>query len=150
MLHVGGMKRLATRIKEHYTTKIQPQGHAWMNFKTMKAELRGEKGGDGKGRGGKTTMTLKFTKLVWPHLHYLHLQKLYVQRVLHSQVLGGHEFFNLVHILLTSVLTTFSAMGLLIYFGALGGWKFTGKTRRKNSRQRRWNVRRATESWILT
>lgn len=34
-----------------------------MNFKTMKAELRGEKGGDGKGRGGKTTMTLKFTEL---------------------------------------------------------------------------------------
>lgn len=34
-----------------------------MNFKTMKAELRGEKGGDGKGRGGETTMTLKFTKL---------------------------------------------------------------------------------------
>lgn len=63
MLYVGEMKRLATRIKEHYTTKIQPQGHAWMNFKTMKAELRGEKGGDGKGRGGKTTMTLKFTEL---------------------------------------------------------------------------------------
>lgn len=49
MLHVGEM-RLATRIKEHYTTKIQPQGHAWMNFKTMKAELRGEKGGDGSKR----------------------------------------------------------------------------------------------------
>lgn len=25
---MGEMKRLATRIKEHYTTKIQPQGHA--------------------------------------------------------------------------------------------------------------------------
>lgn len=63
MLHMGEMKRLATRIKEHYTTEIQPQGHAWMNFKTIKAELREEKGGDGKGRGDKTTMTLKFTKL---------------------------------------------------------------------------------------
>lgn len=57
-----------------------------------------------------------------------------------SNVLGGHEVFNLGRPLPASTLTAFSPVGLLVYFGAPYGCAFTRPTGRRNPTQRKEDV----------